>query len=227
MAQGTTKILGGTPYKRYPDPNVKNTANEYGLYPWSTFRAYYAERDAETGVVSATTGPERFTLLFLSDFPALARVGLYVAGVSGAGVTYGLVQNTLDSGLQTSPSGSLGTLDAFGQVAAGYSRGNDVYCTAFPVVADLPETKEPLAQYFIEVSANSPVICSPIGGNLTGPFAFGFTGTPVGKGVSPIILRDIDYTDAIKANDNVIVSTYSGEDVAYVVVGLWLTPGKG
>lgn len=52
-------------------------------------------------------------------------------------------------------------------------------------------------------------------------------GTPVGKGVSPIILQDTAYTEAIKKNDNVIVSTYNGEDVAYVVVGLWYTPGKG
>jgi hypothetical protein len=128
--------------------------------------------------------------------------------------------------LQASPSGSIGTLDAFGQIAAGYTQGNSVYCTAFPVLADLPLGVEPTAEYFIEVSANSPVICSPIGGNPSGPTTFGFTGTPVGKGVSPIILQDISYTEAIKKNDNIIVSTNGTEDVAYVVVGLWYTPGK-
>jgi len=224
---GTQKVFGGTRYRRFFNPKVKNTADEFGLYQWSTFRAYYAKRDEETGIVSAETGPNGFTLLFLSDFPALARVGYHINGTSGLPVEYGLVANTLWTGLQTSPSGSIGTLEAFGQVAAGYTQGNNVYCTAFPVLADLFDSKEPSAEYFIEVSANSPVICSPIGGNPNSPTAFGFTGTPLGKGVSPIILRDIDYTDAIKQNDNVIVSTNGNEDVAYVVVGLWYTPSKG
>ena len=30
--QGTEKVLGGTPYKRYPDPTSPGTPNAYGLY---------------------------------------------------------------------------------------------------------------------------------------------------------------------------------------------------
>lgn len=223
---GTQKVLGGTRYKRYFDPKVKNTANEFGLYQWSTFRAYYAVRSEETGVVGPTPAPGPLTLLFLSDFPALARVGLTVPGTL-APVEYGLVQNVLVSGLKDTPTGSTVTLESFGQVAAGYTQGNSVYCTAFPVLADYPTNEGDPAQCFIEVSANSPVICSPIGGNQNFPNGFGFAGTPVGKGVSPIILQDTAYTEAIKKNDNVIVSTDGFEDVAYVVVGLWYTPGKG
>ena len=224
---GTQKVLGGTRYKRYFDPKVKNTANEFGLYQWSTFRAYYAALDEETGLIGPANSIGPLTLLFLSDFPALARVGLASPGVSGVPLPYGLVQNTLLSGLKDTPTGSDVTLESFGQVGAGYTPGNSVYCTAFPVLADHPSLEDPSQQRFIEVSANSPVICSPIGGTPTSPTAFGFTGTPVGKGVSPIILRDTDYTEAIRKNDNVIVSAYNGEDSAFVVVGLSYTFGKG
>ena len=220
---GTQKVLGGTRYKRYFDPKVKNTANEFGLYQWSTFRAYYAQREDVTGVVVPWYQPNSLTLLFLSDFPALARVGLHLIPGTGVSVTYGLVENTLATGLKATPSGSYITLESYGQVATGYTNGNNVACTGFPVQADHPESDDNTAQRFIEVSANSAVICSPIGGIPNSGIKFAFSGSPVGKGVSPIILRDLDYTDAIKQNDNVIVSNDGFEDVAYVVVGLWNT----
>jgi len=37
----------------------------------------------------------------------------------------------------------------------------------------------------------------------------------------PILLRRQDYTEAIRANRNVILSTFSGSNAAFVVVGLW------
>ena len=229
---GTQKVLGGTRFRRYFDPKIKNTANEFGLYQWSTFRAYYAVRDAVTGVVSAAARPETTTmlsLLFLADFPALVRVGLhlYPGAPANVPVQYGLVQNTLRSGLKDTPTGSPVVIDAFGQVAAGYTQGNSVHCTGFPVYADWPDSDDITSQWLIEATANSPVICSPIGGSPLTPLYFGFAGTPVGKGVSPIILQDTAYTEAIKKNDNVIVSTNGTEDVAYVVVGLWITPSQG
>jgi hypothetical protein len=218
---GTQKVFGGTRYQRFFNPKVKNTANEFGLYQWSTFRAYYAEVDAGTGIIMLASNPAKPALLFLSDFPALVRAG-GLSTVVGSSVLYTVVENTLSTGLTATPSGSAVTLEAYGQVASGYTKGNSVFCTGFPVLTPTFPSAVPPPQYFLEATANSPVICSPVGGPPAG--TFGFNGTPVGKGVSPIILRDLDYTDAIKKNDNVIVSTNNVEDVAYVVVGLWITP---
>jgi len=224
-ADGTEKVLGGTRYKRYPDPVVKNTANAYGLYPWSAFNAYCAEVNDVTGVVEASAEPNTLLLLFLSDIPALLRA----AAFDGSTLLYTVAMNTLTSGLKTTMGGSTGvTLDAFGQVASGYTgAAAQVFCAGFPAqTCSWPIPIAP-AQYSIEVTANSPVVCSPVGGPTTDAFGVllcGFSGTPLGKGVSPIILRDSDYTEAIKANDNIIVSTDGTDNVAYVVVGLWHVP---
>ena len=218
--QGTEKVLGGTPYKRYPDPSVKNTANEFGLYPWSVFRALFVQRAPVTNlIVSAdpTPGaPRSYCLLFLSDFPALARTAaLYNATY----YTYYDCRSFLTSGLTTEPGGgALVTVPAYGQVAAGYTGDTgQVYCTGFSVKASYGNITVPPSEYFIEVTANSPVINTPIGDAKW---------TPVGKGVTPVILKATDYTAAIKAADNIIVSTDGANDVAYVVVGLWFTTGQ-
>jgi hypothetical protein len=225
--EGTEKVLGGTRYRRYPDPVVKGTPNGYGLYSWSAFNAYCAEVNDVTGVVEASAEPNTLLLLFLSDIPALLRA----AAFDGSSLLYTVAMNTLTSGLKTTMGGSTDvTLDAFGQVASGYTgAAAQVFCTGFPVVTCSWPVREAASQYSIEVTANSPVVCSPVGGPTTDAFGeplCGFSGTPLGKGVSPIILRDSDYTEAIKANDNIIVSTDGTDNVAYVVVGLWhvLTP---
>jgi hypothetical protein len=219
MTQGTEKILGGTPYKRYPDPNVSNLPNEFGLYPWSVFRAKFVKLDPITNRIvyadPTESFPRSYCLLFLSDFPALART----AALNNQ-YTYYDCRSVLTSGLTTEPGGgTLVTLPAYGQVAAGYTGDTgQVYCTGFPVIANYGNTTLPPSFYFIEVTANSPVINTPIGDNIYV--------TPVGKGVTPVILKATDYTAAIKAADNIIVSNDGANDVAYVVVGLWFTTGQ-
>ena len=228
MAQGTEKVLGGTTYKRYPDPNVSNLPNEYGLYPWSSFRARLGQFDGN-GVIQAspienlglTNG-----LLFLSDAPSIVRAGFdaggpyyYADGDAALSFELGV------QGLVTQPGGTTNVeLNAFGKVAKGYTgAASDVYCTGFLVYLYLfVPTVEDEYTPFVEVTANSPVINSPISGNSDTRKRFPVSKT--GTGVTPIILKSTDYTEAIKANNNVItcddpIGTFAS--VSYVVVGLW------
>ena len=225
--QGTTKVLGGTPYKRYPDPAVSNLPNQFGLYPWSSFRARLAQFD-ESGVIQATGSADvgkSNGLLFLSDAPSIVR-----AGFDAGGPYYYADGNAVLSfelgvqGLVTQPGGTTNVeLNAFGKVARGYTgAASDVYCTGFLVYLYLfVPTVEDEYTPFVEVTANSPVINSPISGNDTRKF---FPVSKTGTGVTPIILKSTDYTEAIKANNNVItcddpIGTFAS--VSYVVVGLW------
>lgn len=220
--QGTEKVLGGTPYKRYPDPNVSNLPNQFGLYPWSSFRARLGQFD-ENGVIRPSGFDDVISssgLLFLSDAPAVIRAGYDASGP----FYYSDGDAALSCGLVTQPGGgTLVTLDAFGQPAIGYAgAANDVYCIGFPVYLYFYQPVESDYALFVEATANGPVISSPLSGNARGDKRFPVTET--GTGVTPIILKSTDYTDAIKANNNVIVcgdfhGVYSS--VSYVVVGLW------
>ena len=229
--QGTEKVLGGTPYKRYPDPNVSNLPNEYGLYPWSSFRARLAQFD-ENGVIQPSVIADLASngLLFLSDAPSIVRAG-YDAG----GPFYYSDGNAVLSfelgvqGLVTQPGGTTNIeLNTFGEVAKGYTgAASDVYCIGFPVFLYFyTATEGEPAALFVEVTANSPVINSPISGSSDSRKRFPVSKT--GTGVTPIILKSTDYTDAIKANNNVItcddpIGAFAS--VSYVVVGLWFPLG--
>ena len=231
--QGTEKVLGGTTYKRYPDPNVSNLPNEYGLYPWSSFRARLAQFDG-SGVIqiSLITDVSSSLLLFLSDAPSMTRAGYDAGGPyyysdGDAALSCGLAA-PFGCGLVTQPGGAtLAQLDAFGKPAVGYTgAANDVYCVGFPALFYFYQPIESDYALFVEATANGPVVSSPLSGNARGNKRFPVTKT--GTGLTPIILRSTDYTDAIKANNNIIVcddlyGTYAS--VSYVVVGLWFVPG--
>jgi hypothetical protein len=227
MTQGTEKILGGTRYKRYPDPNVSNLPNQFGLYPWSSFRARLGQFDGN-GVIQPSVFEDVASngLLFLSDAPAIVRAGFDVGGPfyysDGTAVLSFLVGV---QGLVTQPGGATNVeLKAFGEVAKGYTgAASDVYCIGFPVFLYYDPPFQPLDDYalFVEALANGPVINSPISGSdARKRFPVSETGT----GITPIILKSTDYTDAIKANNNVItcadpVGIFTS--VSYVVVGIW------
>ena len=209
--QGTTKVLGGTPAKRYSDPYVTNRPNEYGLYQWSAFRATVCWFNEEGTLANLTDTAESITgLLFVSDLPAILNYCGILGGINAAGRAY----NELATGvLYSAPDtgSSYVTLPSFGKVASGYSGFNaQVYVTGFPFSGTTSSSED---YYFLDCIANSPNICAPIGKAWTGT---GSSATPVGKGSSPILLQWDQYTQAIKDNDNIIEqSGYS-----YVVVGL-------
>ena len=223
--QGTQKVWGGTRYKRYTDPSVKNTANEFGLYQWNTFRAYLYSVDEETGQVNPISTYEQSVecLLFLSDAPALLRAGTYSYGT----LTYRDCYSTLSSRLLTTPGGSTDTiLSAAGEVADGYTGATgEVRCTGFPIFCSFGNSTEPVTSYpFVEVVANGSTVNGPL------YYANSFGGSPnvLGKGLAPIILQADQYTDAIKAANNIV--TWTGltaegpQTFAGVVVGLWFPP---
>ena len=226
---GTEKVLGGTTYKRYPDPNVSNLPNQFGLYPWSSFRARLAQFDGN-GVIQPSVIADVASngLLFLSDAPAIVRAGYDVGGpfyYSDGTAVLSFLPGV--QGLVTQPGGTTNVeLNTFGEVAKGYTgAASDVYCIGFPVFLYYdPPTDPPPDEYalFVEVTANSPVINSPISGNSDSRKRFPVSKT--GTGVTPIILKSTDYTEAIKANNNVItcddpIGAFAS--VSYVVVGLW------
>jgi hypothetical protein len=212
--QGTEKILGGTPYKRYPDPIVKGTPNEYGLYPWSTFRARFMLIDNNGYVAPAQSATCSEALLFTSDIPAIVTVPFNIS-----------LENNLTSNiLSPTVGGTPGvTVSAFGQVAIGYAGANyKVRCSGFTVnnafsTISLNDTN-------LDCIANGSVICSPIGRNN---YATGSSITAADKrGTNPIILRAYDYTQAMYDNGNIISEVFpfgpSGYNGSWIVVGLWL-----
>lgn len=211
------KILGGTPYKRYPDPSVSNLPNEYGLYPWSAFRATIAYINPDNGDVEPQNGASQLTgILFTSDLPAI----ITYSSINGGLTTSGLGRNTLSSPILRTTKGSIitglpvVTLSAYGQVASGYS-GNagttDVPVSGFPFEASIGESYDVC---FLDCIANSPTICSPIGNAWAGT---GASATPIGEGSSPILLLYEQYTNTIRNNNNIIeASGYS-----YIVVGIY------
>ena len=225
--QGTTKVLGGTRYKRYPDPAVSNLPNQFGLYPWSSFRARLGQFDG-SGVIQPSVIADVASngLLFLSDTPSIVRAGYDAGGPfyysDGDAVLSFLIGV---QGLVTQPGGTTNVeLNTFGEVAKGYTgAANDVYCIGFPVFLYFyPATEADDYALFVEVTANSPVINSPISGNSDSRKRFPVSQT--GTAVTPIILKSTDYTEAIKANNNVITcDDPEGRfaSVSYVVVGLW------
>jgi len=211
--QGTTKILGGTPYKRYPDPIVKGTPNEYGLYPWSTFRARFMYIDSQGYVAPASLGFFAFVegLLFTSDIPAIVTTS------SGLSLENSLTSNIL-SPTAGGPPGV--TVSAYGEVARGYAGANyKVQCTGFPVQRYFQTIS--LNDTNLDCIANGSVICSPIGRNN---YATGANINDTDKlGTNPIILQAADYTQAMYDNGNIIRETLpSGLTSSWIVVGLWL-----
>ena len=220
MTQGTQKVLGGTPYKRYPDPNVKGSANEFGLYPWSVFKAplcdYQPDYNGAPIPFEGLNGQVRL-LLFTSDVPARLELRTTDTGVlSGSALQFSApVENTLTSLLVTEPGGSTpATITKQGQVLFGYTGDSGrVYCSGFPAFAEAVAPGGGAATYTEVICfANSPVISSPVGAlslsfDQAGSNAF----TPV-----PVIINN--YTAAIRDAGNLIKLS---DGSLYQVVGLF------
>lgn len=218
------KILAGTPYKRYPDPNVKGTPNQFGLYPWSTFRAKLMLIDNNGYVAPALSGQCSEALLFTSDLPAIVTAWYFTSGFSPT-LILANIENSLTSNiLSASSGGSPGvTVSAFGEVAKGYAgASHNVECSGFTVAKTFSSI--PLKDTHLDCIANASVICSPLGRNN---YSTGSSITAADKrGTNPIILRASDYTQAIYDNGNIISEVFpfgpSGYNGSWIVVGLWL-----
>jgi hypothetical protein len=222
--QGTTKILGGTAYKRYPDPASPGTANAQGLYPWSVFKAPlcdYAEPGAKPNPYEGLNAPV-YLLLFTSDVPAILQVRTTDTGVlTGTSLqASSTAANTLSyPQLFTTPGGATSaTITNQGQVLAGYTGPSaDVFCTGFPAQGEslVPGGGGGAATYTEVIClSNSSVIASP-GSSLSLAFdqAASSAFAPV-----PVMILYGSYTEAIRDAGNIIKAS---DGSLYQVVGLW------
>jgi hypothetical protein len=211
--------LGGTPAFRRPDPVVP-VSNGKGLSPWSVFRATYAKFAGTVISPEVTDGfiTNPAAVLFTSDVPAIITVSALLANATTIST---VANNDLSAAgiLVTTLGGSTSvTIPAYGQVAQGYAgAAKDVLCSGFPISGVFLAGAAGLS-FFVDCVANGSVINCPIGRSGVGT---GSSATAEGLGASPIILKSTDYTNAIKANNNLIVDSLG---YSYIVVGLYLAP---
>ena len=215
--QGTEKVLGGTPYKRYPDPASPGTPNAYGLSPWSAFKARLSLfRD---GVISSADdiGDDKDirSILFTTDIPVIVLPICNDANNRTVNITQ--ANNTLTSEIvyQTPGGGGTATIPVQGKVLSGYSgNGLTVPVMGFPVDF-FPQTagsQGPVTSLDLMVVANGPVINGPVG-----PLDPNFynSNAPV-----PILLFVQDYTESMRAAGNQILDS---NGYLAQIVGLWGT----
>jgi hypothetical protein len=218
--KGTQKVLGGTPYKRYPDPNVTGTPNQFGLYPWSAFRAALGFVDVDgsityyqDGLLDRSDSSACEFLFFVSDIPAVATAVSYDTLKR---VAYpSTIENKFSSTSILAPTsgGAAGVTGLqYGKVLSGYAGASkQVFCTGFSAVASFYGPNEAVSnQYAVECLCNSPVVCSPVGSN----------NILKGNVLSPIslILNDTDYTQAMYDAGNLFTDS-SG--FLFQIVGLF------
>ena len=217
--QGTTKVLGGTPYKRYPDPASPGTANAYGLYPWSVFKAPICSWNGTdepelVGDLQLEAGVK--LLLFTSDVPALLELRTTDLGTNlqfSAGATNVLSVPFLFTTLGgTTPA----TITAQGKVISGYTGGfAEVYCTGFPAscLVLAPGIGGRATYTDVICVANGPVIASPVG-----PLSLDYKQEDEASAPVPVIIDAQNYTAAVRDAGNLITAP---DGSLYAVVGLW------
>lgn len=218
MAQGTQKVLGGTSYKRYPDPNVSNLPNQFGLYPWSVLYAhlsYIDDAGAVQNISGIVNGPSATTaqmLLFLSDIPVLGQMKCYHTGATNAPYLNDVSNEVSAPFLVTASGGATVVTVDIGEVAVGYTGpSRAVFCTGFPasslfkVAGNNAQTTDEAA---VLVWANGATVSGPVSQNKDS----GSTLVP-----QPIILWAEQYAATIPANDNIFTDTAGKK---WLVVGL-------
>jgi hypothetical protein len=170
MAQGTQKVLGGKPYKRYPDPNVSNLPNQFGLYQWSMFYANLTYID-DNGAVQPLSGVDDGTvidlLLFLSDIPGIGQMKCYHTGATNAHQLVDITNEVSVPFLVTTSGGATVVTVDIGEVAVGYTGpSNAVFCTGFPcaTVADVVGSVS-VDEMAVSVWANGATMNAPVSQN--------------------------------------------------------------
>jgi hypothetical protein len=218
-ADGTEKVLGGTRYKRYPDPVVKGTPNGYGLYPWSVFKAPICSwngTDEPVFVGDLQLENAIYLLLFTSDIPCFLELRA-TDKETDLQFSQGAVNTLSVPFLFTTLGGTTpATISTQGAVIAGYTGGlADVYCTGFPARGRVIAPSQGYATYTDVICvANGPVIASPVS-SLS--FDFKQEGNNAFAPV-PVIINAYTYTAAVRAADNLITAP---DGSLFAVVGLW------
>lgn len=223
-------VLGGTSYKRYPDPTVSGSGNEYGLYPWSTFRARlgsYASGLFTADEFDYTAASRLNFLLFTSDSLALGDLTIvlnanpegninpaFQVGVAGTPAFFKATPAGADVVV---PAGKVGTGYVY-NAAATADEDKNIFASGFPAYAGLIFVVA--GKLDAVVFTNSPNISSPIGyqvwADVISPAAAAV------NGALPIILLYSDYTKAMRDAGNLIVATGAAQlGQRYQIVGLY------
>jgi hypothetical protein len=225
---GTTRVFGGTRYRRFSDPLPSGGPSSYGLYPWSTFKARlgkitsseFASAD-NTDIADATLVN---VLIFSSDIPAVATAR--VTDTTAITQYFNDVTNTLSVPFLVTVAGGATAASAgvLGNVVTGFAN-TSVPCSGFPAQF-LPTPSGATGDADLTdliVSANSPTICAPVSQNVVGTADAGSTLQPI-----PVILRNSDYTNAIRFSGSTAATAQYGDNVIltpagklWQVVGLW------
>ena len=218
--RGTEKVLGGTPYKRYPDPASPGTANAQGLYPWSVFKATVCDFngiDVPTPIPDLSNYGIVYLLLFTSDVPAILEFRATDTGTNlqfSAGAVNGLTFPALYT--TVGQNGTPAKIQTQGKVIAGYTGAlGDVYCTGFPAEGNAVAPGPSGTATYTEVIcvANAPVIASPVSSLSLSYKQQNNIPAPV-----PVIIRWDSYTAAMRDAGN-LITTNNGS--LYQIVGLW------
>jgi hypothetical protein len=216
-------VKAGTPVPRYP--LVKGIADPRGLYPWSVLEARlmtFTDGELPPSTVNTlVNGDEIRVLVFTCDVPVLFK-GITGKGAATTSPYVFDIPNSYDSTplLVNEESGPAtdATIATYGQVFRGYTATNRVPCSGFG--SDSAEIyvngrgTSVASNVDIQVFAEGDTISSPIGAAEHGASVF--------PGLTPIILLESDYTQAIRDNDNLIIDNSVPPTVfGYIVVGLW------
>ena len=206
-------VPGVTPYREYLYTPIDGRPNEYGIYPWSAFTAAVGFIDAGgdfepfPNLAAATT---LNFLFFTNSIPASAYIR---CDVDESDPAYALVKNATGVPyLLDAPAGAAVVVD-YGHVAEGYTSTNCVYCSGFPATALTTKAAQPTHFYNVHMLANSGTICSPVGPSCITTLTDGSAVAPV-----PIILREVQYTQAMYDAGNIYVNTTDG--YIWQIVGL-------
>jgi len=216
---GTEKVFGGTAYKRDTDPKVVGTPNQFGLYPWSAFRAGlgFLDKNSKEVTYEGAGSLDDLTvevLLFTSDIPAISTGVSYK---TSTGVSYpSPAENRFISAYILSPTsgGAIGVTGLqYGKVLSGYAGvAQSVYCTGFVnLVTYRAPNGETSTDYSFECLSNGPVISAPVGSNS---IINGNTLAPV-----PLLLNATDYTQAMYDAGNLYTNPTNG--YKFQIVGLY------
>lgn len=222
---GTEKVFGGTRARRYTDPAQKATPNQFGLYPWSVYKARLAKLNPAGGGAIIAENALASTnvlnlLLFASDVPAITELSLTQADLAaGAVLSLYLPNSTTAAFTYTESAGSTVVTVKYGEVAQGYvGPAKTVRCTGFPSTSVVTFGGTGAAETAdVILRANSPAICSPVSAN--DPAGTSYSADPaLPVAPTPIILNNADYTQTIVNDGNLIVDS-AGK--FWIVVGLY------
>jgi len=213
-ADGTEKVLGGTAYRRYPDPVINGTPNAYGLSPWSAFKARIASVDSGTVISNIRIeGAVVAAILFTTDIPVIV---LPICTTETTATTYiSSAINTLSSvAAVTTVGGAVPVSTPLqGKPVSGYAGAAlDVFVTGFPVefLVKGAGFEGALSYADLMVVANGPVINGPVGPlDLVAASA---------RAPVPILLDTTNYTPAMRAGGNQFSDNLGN---LYQIVGIW------